>query len=483
MRFKLLAEGVSRGFSLIFFLVLAQTLGADGYGRYAFPLAFTGLFLYFSDCGLNTLLIRELARYGHQAQHYIYHTLMLKAGLSLVTLILMQIAAWVSGLRSGEWAAIFWAGLITLAIGWFDILSAIFNGLECIEEEITLRLQNRLITLGSLCLILYWSRDVFWLLQVLALANGLSLWWGFYQVKGVLKARQIGLEKVAWNGAFALQLFKTGLPFWLSGLFALLYFRIDVAMLHLLGRSAAEVGWYQAVVKLLDLLVLLPNLLLMAIFPVLSQWGTEKQAQMREITLQALQVAWLVAWPVSLGGYLLALPMVESLLGTAFRAAVPFWQVLLASLIFLFVNHVCLYSLAALNLTRLLVASSALGVLLNVGLNLLWIPIWGGFGAALSTVLTEAVVCLFNFGVLYRVLGLNLPLVFGLKGLLATLGMGLGVQALLTWGCPWWLILPVAILLYAGLLLGLRTLSLAQQAAIQTWAFQKFKAYTGKKDA
>ena len=58
MRFKLLAEGVSRVFSMVFFWVLAQALGADGYGRYAFPLAFTGLFLYFSDCGLNTLLIR-----------------------------------------------------------------------------------------------------------------------------------------------------------------------------------------------------------------------------------------------------------------------------------------------------------------------------------------------------------------------------------------------------------------------------------------
>lgn len=489
MRFKLLAEGVSRVFSMVFFLVLAQALGADGYGRYAFPLAFTGLFLYFSDCGLNTLLIRELARYNHQAQHYIHHVLVLKTGLSLVTLALMQIGAWLSGLRGGDLESVFWAGLITLAIGWLDILSAIFNGLECIEEEIALRLQNRLLTLGSLFLVLYLSRDIFWLLKVLAFANGLSLIWGLKQVKAVLQKRKIGNEKAVWNWVFVGQLFKTGLPFWLSGLFALLYFRMDVAMLHLLGRSAAEVGWYQAVVKLIDLLVLLPNLLMMAVFPVISQWGADKQSQiqtqiqtqMQNLTDQSLQVAWLTAWPISLGGTLLAGPMLESLLGKPFLAAVPFWQILLWSLIFLFVNHICLYNLAALNLTRLLVWSSAMGVLLNLGLNLVWIPTWGGAGAAMSTVLTEACVCLVNFVYLAKPLGLKLPLLFGLKGLLATLGMGFGVQLLLTLALPWWLILPLAILLYAGLLWVLRTLSKSQTLAIQTWSVQKFKTYTGKK--
>ncbi|MGE3725379.1 MAG: flippase [Candidatus Sericytochromatia bacterium] len=493
MRFKLLAEGVSRVFSMIFFVVLAQALGTEGYGRYAFPLAFTGLFLYFADCGLNTLLIRELARYREQAQQYIYHALFLKGALTLFTLALMQSAAWLSGLRAGEFEAIFWAGLITLAMGWLDLLSAIFNGLEWIEAETALRLQNRLLTLGSILLTLCWSRDVLLLLKILALANGLSLLLGAIQVKKLVATRQIWPQKSVWNWRFAGQLLQTGLPFWLSGLFALLYFRMDVAMLHLLGRSAAEVGEYQAVVKLLDLLVLLPNLLLMAIFPVLSQWGSEEQAQkqtriqtqiqtqMQTLTRQSLELAWLVAWPLSLGGYLLAGPMIESLLGKAFGAAVPFWQILLLSLIFLFVNHICFYSLAALNLTRLLVLSSALGVGLNLGLNLLWIPLWGGLGAAWSTVLTEALVCLINFTVLYRSLDLKLSWGLGFKGGAATLGMGLGVQLLVAGGLPWWLILPLAILLYALLLLGFKTLTEDQRLALKRWGEDKFRAYTGKK--
>lgn len=101
----------------------------------------------------------------------------------------------------------------------------------------------------------------------------------------------------------------------------------------------------------------------------------------------------------------------------------------------------------------------------------------------MSTVLTEAFVCLFNFVYLAKSLGLKLPLRLGLKGLLATLGMGWGIQLLLKLALPWWLILPLAILLYAGLLFALRTLSKGQTLAIQNWSVQKFKAYTGKKHA
>lgn len=487
MRFKLLAESVSRVFSLIFFLVLAQALGAEGYGRYAFPLAFSGLFLYFSDCGLNTLLIRELARYGQVAQRYIFHALILKVGLSLLTWGLILSAAWFSGLRNQAWEAVLWAGLITLAMGWLDLLSAIFNGLECIEVEISLRLQNRLLTLGSLCLILLWNRDVLLLLQGLALANGLSLLWGLAQTYKVLHQRQITFQGESWHWGFLGQLLRDGLPFWLSGLFALLYFRMDVAMLQLLGRPAVEVGWYQAVVKLLDLLVLLPNLLLMAVFPVLSQWGAERSphqaAQMQALTRQALQWTWLVALPVTLGGGLLAEPMLANLLGLAFLPAVPFWQILLLSLLFIAINHVCLYALAALNLTRFLVWSSAGGVALNFALNLFWIPSLGGHGAAQSTVFTEIAVCVLNFWLLQKALALRVQLMFLFKAAGATLGMGLGVQLLHWLKLPWWVIVPLAIGLYALLLLNFKTLSPDQQRTFNAWAKAKLKAYTGKNSA
>ncbi len=439
IRFKLLAEAISRIFGLIFFLVLARTLGDQAYGRYAFPLAFAGLFLYFADCGLNTLLIRQLAQARDQRAHYVRHLIPLKAGLSLFTLILTLLVAGLCGLTR-ELALIFWATLITLAQSWLDTLSAVYNGLEQIEREVALRLNNRLLTLGATLALLSWSHDIEGLLRGLALAWLVSLLWEWRVLKSVTAS--------PWQSRFAWQMLRDSLPFWLGGLFALLYFRLDIAMLYQLGRPAAEVGWYQAVVKLLDLLILLPNLLMSAIYPVLAS----ARDQTARLVSQCLRICALVVPPIMLGGALLAPEMIPFLLGPTFAPAVQAWQMLLWSLLCIAFNHVCLYALAAVHRNSLLVWSNACGLVLNVVLNLWWIPRSGYLGASLSTVLTEIVVCALNGWGLSRVLPLQLALRGWLKALLCALGMGLGLVLGLRLGLFWGLNLLLAIAVYALLL-------------------------------
>lgn len=463
IRFKLIAEGVSRLFSLIFFLILAHALGDAGYGHYAFPLAFAGLFLYFSDCGLNTLLIRQLAHERHETSRYLRHLLPLKALLSLLTLALILGTALLSGLHS-QLELLFWASLITLAQGWLDTLAAIFNGLEEIEREITLRLQNRLLTLGATLLLLCWTRDIRILLQGLTLSWLISLLWASRALSG-------RINKQPWEPRFALSLLKAGLPFWLSGLFALLYFRMDVAMLWQLGRPAAEVGWYQAVVKLLDILILLPNLILTAIYPVLS--SLSNRTDIGQLISHSLYLAWRCVLPLTLGGCLLAPAMIPALLGPAFAPAVPSWQILLWSLFFVYFNHVSLYSLAAVHCNGLLAWSNAAGVVINGILNLLWIPSWGLIGASYSTVLTEIAVAMFNLWALSRILSLEIRPLLWMTSLLSSLGMALLILALQQLGLYWWLILPLAILGYFGLLWASRGLSVAEK----DWLLKRFTAF------
>jgi O-antigen/teichoic acid export membrane protein len=486
MRLKLLAEGVSRAFSWVFFLLLVHILGASEYGRYSFPLAFTGLFLFFSDCGLNTLMIRELARYPQERLRYLKHLLPLKGLLSLFSLVLILLCAKLSAVSSENFEMIFWAGWITLSLAWLDTLSAIFNGLECIEQEVSLRLQNRLLNLASTLLCLAWSRSILLLLQVLAISNCCSLLWGYWQLQSVKKnqadSSQNPASKPVWNSRFAFKLLKKSVPFWLSGFFALLYFRVDVAMLTPLGRPIYEVGWYQAVAKLLDLLILVPNILLLAVFPVMSEWGNSPQAQtgpkqLKQLSQKGLEIAWLMALPLMVGGSLLSEPMLEKLLGHAFLPAASVWQILLWSLVFIYFNHVCLYALAALNLTRTLVWSSGMGVLLNAGLNYYWIPQYGFIGAGYSTVLTEILVCGVNLYALTTHLNLTLPLGFSFKSLLSVAGMGAGVWLFLWLGGAWYLALPLGVIVYASLLLISGTLTPEESNQFKNWLYAQVSKY------
>jgi len=54
---------ISKLCSLTFFAIAARHIGPEGFGKYTFALSFTALFIVLGDLGLNTLAIREVARF------------------------------------------------------------------------------------------------------------------------------------------------------------------------------------------------------------------------------------------------------------------------------------------------------------------------------------------------------------------------------------------------------------------------------------
>jgi O-antigen/teichoic acid export membrane protein len=453
IQFKLLAEGISRVFSLGLFILIGRMLGDSGYGEYAYPLAFAALFSLLQDWGTNTLIIRELAQDQDRLPRLLPTLLTLKLGLTLLTLVVTVVCAWVFGFHGLRWQHILWATLVTLGMGWIDTLCALYIALDQTQEEVRLKTFQRLVGAVLTLALLFLSPSVLHLLQGLAVANGMALLYGSWRLRRFVPGWKPGQEPL-WP------LLYRGFPFWLTSLFVLLYLRVDVLMLGLLGRSDAEIGWYQAVVKGMDLLNLLPNLALLGMYPVLAEWAHRDRPGLKRLSGQVLLSVAALVMPVMISGIWLAEWGINLLLGAAFQPAAPALQVLLVALPFMAMNQVLFYVLAALNAQRYTVYSTALGLLLNILLNFWWIPSWGYVGAATSTVITEGVVWGLNLAALHWVLGIHRASGWGwvvaatsalcgilcLPGpLLGRCGLGLTVYSLFAWqGLPasqralWW---------------------------------------------
>ena len=63
----------------------ARYLGAAGFGILSFALAFTGIFGVFSDLGLGTLTVREVARDKSLASKYLRNIAVMKIILVVIT--------------------------------------------------------------------------------------------------------------------------------------------------------------------------------------------------------------------------------------------------------------------------------------------------------------------------------------------------------------------------------------------------------------
>ena len=70
-----------------FFYIMytARYLGAAGFGILSFALAFTGIFGVFSDLGLSTLTVREVARDKSLASKYLGNIAVMKVILVIIT--------------------------------------------------------------------------------------------------------------------------------------------------------------------------------------------------------------------------------------------------------------------------------------------------------------------------------------------------------------------------------------------------------------
>lgn len=179
----------------------------------------------------------------------------------------------------------------------------------------------------------------------------------------------------------------------------------------------------------------------------------ERAARLYEQSLSYVLLAYV---PAAVGLVLVAEPMVRYVFGTDYLGAVPVVQVFAGFVLVNAVNKITTDALDYLGRARARAVVKGGTALANVVLNLLLIPVYGAVGAAAATVATYTAYTLANVYVIHGELGVHLrrvgrrlglaclvsvgmasavvlvlPYVSGVVTLLATVGLGAGIWAVL----------------------------------------------------
>ncbi|MBF2053753.1 MAG: oligosaccharide flippase family protein [Candidatus Sericytochromatia bacterium] len=382
LSWKTLSEVLSRLLGLLFFVLLARVLGDSGLGEYTLPLALAGLLALLLDWGSNSLLLREVAREPDRAGHWLSMALALKGLAALSFVLALWLWPWLLPLQITA-SRLLAAGGLLLGQAGMDTLVAWLNARGAYRLELQLRLGSRLGVLALQLLLLgYWPAiDVLlWgaaLGQLLALAVCLGVIW------------RVDPVRLSWPAARPLwQFFCAGWTFWLANMAWLLYLKMDLAMLPLLGRPAEELGWYQSAVRFYEIPGLGAWLISVVALPRLSAKAAASSSGGADFK-QAVDrgMRWLS--PLSLLLALLAFGLgpllIEALLGADYAPAARSFALLSLGLPGIFVSLFWFSVLGAAQRQRLVAWGTACCLALNLLLNSLWIPRWGQQGAALST--------------------------------------------------------------------------------------------------
>jgi len=367
-------------------MVLARGLGEELFGVYAFVVAYMMIFSFLVDLGFERVITRELARHPERTGELLGTGLISRGALSVLAAAAAVTVAWLLHLPALTRWCIFLAALgMPLTVETFA--RAFFQSRFQMHLAYLLSLPGGLLFLMLAALVLTSGRGLAWVFGA-GLFSGvcsvtLILWVALprMQVLWRLEWRRVReLLREAWElGAVLL--------IWLIAL------RIDQLLLYWL-RGPGELGQYAVAVKITEALNLIPEAIMVTVFPLLA--STELSAPQRFQRIYQLTIRYLVllVLPIALLVTVERAALIRLLFGPAYVSGSDALAILAWWMFFSYTGAVYVGLMIVRRQQRLVGVVSALALAANVALNLLWIPRWGATGAAAATLASSS----FSFG-------------------------------------------------------------------------------------
>jgi len=361
---------------------LARYLGPENYGVLNYALAFAGLFGFIASLGIDGVLSREIVKFTDKQDSLLGTSFFLKllGGSLAFALVVAFTLILESNFLTRLLIILFALSFILQSIG---VIGNFFQAQVQARKIIKTQLIAMVITsLLKIALILM-HLGVIWLMLIYVLD---ALWSGL----GLIIAyRQAGLKILNWkfDRRLAVLILKDSWPLMLSGAATFIYMKIDQVMI---GRAlnAESVGLYAAAIKLSEVWYFIPSIICTSLFPaIVNARQTSLETYRRRLKNLYLLMG-LLALAIAMVISLAAQPLVAWLFGSTYALSVPILQIYIWSGIGIFIGSAVNQYLIAENLVKTVFFFSILGMIVNVGLNLVLIPQIGLLGAALASLIS-----------------------------------------------------------------------------------------------
>jgi O-antigen/teichoic acid export membrane protein len=431
--------------------LVARILGSAGYGQWSAIFAILGLTGYFTNFGMERVVVREAARDPEHEHEWLGAVMMLRLVLLLPVIALSLLAI----LLFKESQQMLLAGVIV-------ILAMPFDGVGAMQLIFQLRVRNTVpmivLTLKSVLwgvavAIIFWRGG-----GMVALAIAMAVTNGLGSIVQTVAALRIAGRWPRPSPKRLRPLMRAGIPLGISGMLVIGYANIDqVMVLKLAGSKAA--GFYAAAYRLLEQSHFVPIAVLTTMTPIIAAaWPNDRERMMRaaRTTAELMAVASLGALAFAAAA---ATPLILLVFGGQYTPAASALPVLFGAFVFICFGYLNGSLVTALGLQRKLLFISLSALVLNVLGNLIVVPLAGFMGAAWMTLATEVLVCGMSYRLISGELGLGRPAIgrVGRTAAAALLLFGV-LSALKLASDSLVLLIPAACVCYPTLLFGLRAL-------------------------
>jgi O-antigen/teichoic acid export membrane protein len=193
----------------------------------------------------------------------------------------------------------------------------------------------------------------------------------------------------------AKELLSQGYVIFFGAIFASIYLKIDQIMLKWFVGSE-EVGIYAVAASLSEIWYFVPTAIVISLFPKLIHLKQTDPQIFEQRLQQIFELLFVVALLVALFMSFLAEPLIALFFGHKYLASAPILAIHIWAALFIFMRAAFSKWILIEDALVFSLITQGFGALANVGLNLLFIPRHGGYGAAIATLLSYAMASYFS---------------------------------------------------------------------------------------
>ena len=371
-------------FGFILIIYIARSLGENDFGIYNFALSFTALFAILADPGISSFMVREIARNKNLTDEYVTNVSLIKLLLSVIAFLLIVLVINALDYPNDTKMIVYIFGLYRVFITFSLTYKSIFQAFEKMELNAIVEISKQIILILLASFVIYSGYGLLELAYVYVFVGILDITLSHFILRSKIKYI---------NSKINISLCKTivlkSLPFGFNGLFAVIFFKIDVVMLSYFQNDFA-VGIYSAAyVPLLALATMLSYTVTSAIYPLMSRYHVGSPNSLYRVVSLSLKFALIIGIPVFIGCVFLSEQIIHLFYNNQYSESMIVFALLALFVPFRLVNGITGTLLTSINQQYSRTSAVALSATINILLNAILIPYMSYMGAAIATVISE----------------------------------------------------------------------------------------------
>lgn len=442
------AIGTALGFVVA--TILFRYLRAELYGNYTTAMSYLQLFGIVMDLGLYVVLLKHINS-PENSEGKLQNNIFTFRAITAVLFLLIAIGlVWFipSYPLIVKWA------VVVVAVNFFcitmnQLFQAVFQKHMAMQWVAIAEVASKVTLFASTLTVVYLTEGNVLAIMVTVVLTGLVqtlvLW---------LASRRYTKLHAAFDFSIWKRVLMESWPIAIAIALNLIYFKSDTIILSFF-QSQETVGIYGVPYKMLEVLITVPAMVVGLLMPILSQhFQTKNLAGFTKLYQRSVNLLWMLAAPMVLGGIVLAQPLMLLLAGDEFTSEPALlgaiFRILILAVGAIYMGTLTGYVVVAVDRQRSIIWAYAF-VAATALIGYLWlIPRYSVFGAAWVTVYSEVMMVIISTVVIYRATK-ALPALGALARItLAALVMAGGVYLMQNW--------PLLITVFLGALLYLGTL-------------------------